>query len=459
MHYLNELNALESDSKEALLSQLLDKWIDENPPCVGNGWEPYPLSLRIVNLIKWFSNGKTTLKAEWIKSLAVQTDVLSRRIEYHLMANHLFANAKALVFAGTFFEGEYAQKWFKKGLKILDQQIKEQFLRDGGHFELSPMYHAILLWDLCDLYNLASSSGVLELKKRQVKWGAIIQNALNWLDLMSHPDKNISFFNDAAFDIAPSVDDIQKYVNVLGLRTIKKNKKKKIEINWLEESGYCVLNLANNHKAILDVAKIGPNYQPGHAHADTLSFELSLFGYRFLVNSGTSQYTISPQRQYERSTKAHNTVILNDEDSSEVWSGFRVARRAYPRGLMIKEAGEGIIISCSHDGYRKFNTQNIHHREWYFSATKLIMRDMIHGKYNTAESRLFFHPDIEPSISVTGKIKCRLPDNKIVHIEMEGAKEVSIETSAWSPVFGGQLENYCLITRFDRNELITKIDW
>jgi hypothetical protein len=31
---------------------------------------------------------------------------------------------------------------------------------------------------------------------------------------------------------------------------------------------------------ILDVAPVGPDYLPGHAHADTLSFELSLFGQR-----------------------------------------------------------------------------------------------------------------------------------------------------------------------------------
>jgi uncharacterized heparinase superfamily protein len=67
---------------------------------------------------------------------------------------------------------------------------------------------------------------------------------------------------------------------------------------------------SNKAVALLDVAPIGPDYQPGHAHADTLSFELSLFGQRLLVNSGTSEYEISPVRQYERSTKAHNTVVL-----------------------------------------------------------------------------------------------------------------------------------------------------
>ena len=84
--------------------------------------------------------------------------------------------------------------------------------------------------------------------------------------------------------------------------------------------------------ALLDVAPVGPDYLPGHAHADTLSFELSLFGQRVLVNSGTSQYEAGPERSRQRGTAAHNTVIVDGHDSSEVWAGFRVARRASSRG-------------------------------------------------------------------------------------------------------------------------------
>ncbi|HBS15857.1 MAG TPA: heparinase, partial [Alcanivorax sp.] len=57
LHYLNDLNAVGADQREALNAALVDRWIDDNPPCTGNGWEPYPLSLRIVNLLKWFARG------------------------------------------------------------------------------------------------------------------------------------------------------------------------------------------------------------------------------------------------------------------------------------------------------------------------------------------------------------------------------------------------------------------
>ena len=46
--------------------------------------------------------------------------------------------------------------------------------------------------------------------------------------------------------------------------------------------------------ALLDVARVGPDYLPGHAHADTLSFELSLYDRRTIVNCGISQYANGP---------------------------------------------------------------------------------------------------------------------------------------------------------------------
>ncbi|MEN9780004.1 MAG: hypothetical protein RL014_1152 [Pseudomonadota bacterium] len=93
--------------------------------------------------------------------------------------------------------------------------------------------------------------------------------------------------------------------------------------------------------ALLDVAPVGPDYLPGHAHADTLSFELSVGAQRVLVNSGTSCYGSSAERLRQRGTAAHNTVVVNGQDSSEVWGGFRVARRPLParRGSQRTERG------------------------------------------------------------------------------------------------------------------------
>ena len=101
LHYFDDLNAQDAATRKDWHRALLVRWVRENPPATGTGWEPYPTALRIVNWIKWSLAGNE-LPDECLESLAVQTRWLAKRLEIHLLGNHLFANAKALVFAGLF---------------------------------------------------------------------------------------------------------------------------------------------------------------------------------------------------------------------------------------------------------------------------------------------------------------------------------------------------------------------
>jgi len=194
---------------------------------------------------------------------------------------------------------------------------------------------------------------------------------------------------------------------------------------------------------LLDVAPIGPDYLPGHAHADTLSFELSLFGRRLLVNSGTSEYENSSVRQYERSTRAHNTVVVNDENSSEVWSGFRVARRAYPFNVKIEELENFVNISCAHDGYKRLVNSPIHRRHWQFSENSLIIKDQIDGSFKSANAYFHFHPSIVITKNKNSFWTIEMPNGQQVILKVK-VGEPFIETSYYSPEFGKKFNTQCL---------------
>src|SRR5579883_2790561 len=143
LHYFDDWNAQGACARYGWHRVLMDRWIAENPPCHGNGWEPYPTSIRLVNWIKYFLAGNEPQK-NWLESLALQAQWLSLRPEYHLLGNHLLANAKALIFAGAYLRGPDADRWLRQGLRIEHDQLREQILPDGGHFERSPMYHALV---------------------------------------------------------------------------------------------------------------------------------------------------------------------------------------------------------------------------------------------------------------------------------------------------------------------------
>lgn len=174
-------------------AKLIERWLDENPPLLGNGWAPYVLSRRIINWVKHHLAGNH-LSAKAIASLAMQADALNKRLEYHLLGNHLLVNAVALQFAGLFFKGKQADKWYQRGKNILQAQLAEQWLPDGGHFELSPMYHALLLEDLLDLLHLH------KVYQREIaeSWQLRVRMMLAWYQRFSYPDGSVPHFNDVS---------------------------------------------------------------------------------------------------------------------------------------------------------------------------------------------------------------------------------------------------------------------
>lgn len=461
LHYLDDLNAVGAEFRLDEHKNLINRWIAENPPVKGHGWEPYPLSLRIVNLVKWFSR-QDRVESAWLNSLGLQAQALCKQLEFHILGNHLLANAKALVFAGSFLEGDEAQKWLKTGLQLLDREIPEQFLPDGGHFELSPMYHAILLGDMCDLLHLAGRSGLNDLKERIPGWREVINRGLAWLATMSHPDGRIAFFNDAAFGIAPDPEAINAYAASLGCKAEQASPgsprgARKISLRRLEHSGYCRVDMPDGCVALLDVAPIGPDYLPGHGHADTLSFELSLLGRRVFVNSGTSQYGEDIERQRQRGTAAHNTVEVDGQNSSEVWGGFRVARRARPLALQVAEDGNDLVVSCAHDGYRRLSGRPIHRREWRIGERSFVVTDTVEGRFHEAVARFYLHPDV----TVEGHDRkgwLQLPKGKRVTWEVSGAR-AQVCMSTWHPEFGLSVSNRCLQLRFTGTGCTAAFTW
>lgn len=434
LHYFDDLNACAAGAREDWHRALIHRWIKENPPGYGNGWEPYPTSLRIVNWIKWHLRGGE-LDREMLDSLAVQTRWLSKCLEYHLLGNHLIANAKALEFAGTFFDGGEANEWGQKGRCLLERELQEQVLSDGGHFERSPMYHLVILEDVLDLINLCRGFGV----DVPGLWRDTAVAMLGWSATMRHPDGEIPFFNDASIGVASQPTQLDAYAKRLSMSTGEANERSK----YLSESGYTKI-VRGNTTAFLDNAPIGPAYLPAHGHADTLSFELSVNGRRLFVNSGTSTYDPGALRIWQRSTAAHNTVTVNNENSSEVWGVFRVGRRADPRVDSLDLDAPAAEIRASHNGYHDIPGRPVHKRIWKIDDGQFSVRDRIEsGKGVNATSYVYFHPDIEAKEKNAFQVDLydRRENSSIGELRIFGGASIEIESAYWYPEFGVEIPN------------------
>ena len=454
-HYFDDLNALDAAARRAWHNTLLQSWVADNPATAGSGWEPYPTSLRVVNWVKWWLGGAPTNAAQQA-SLCTQARWLRRRMEWHLLGNHLFANAKALVFAGLLFEGAEADEWLACGLRVLEREIPEQVLPDGGQFERSPMYHALALEDVLDLLNAFKTFGAPNRHAAKVQAMCLdhAPRMLHWLQCMSHPDGGIAFFNDGAHGIAPSNAELNRYAAALGVSASSRPEGKSHKnTQWLAASGYARVE-RDGLVALLDLAPVGPDYLPGHAHADTLSMEFSLSGQRVLVNGGTSCYGTSARRLAERGTAAHNTVQVADEDSSEVWSGFRVGRRAYPLNVRV----DADQISAEHNGYKWLPGQPVHRRAWSFGGNSLLVEDLVTPNVDNAVARYHLAPGLR-LLSADLHIWHVLREDEFVAQLQVLQGDAEVTESVHAPRFGQIVETQCLTVRLSASRAAVRWIW
>ena len=453
LHYFEDLLSSNANEKRDFHRHLLNRWVDENPVGQGNGWEPYPTSLRIVNILKAWLGG-LELDYKLFKSVYFQASYLSNDLEKHLLGNHYFVNLKALLFAGVIYENF---RWIKTAEKGLLAEIPEQILGDGANFELSPMYHSLILVDMLDMFNLSMAYPAHFSRPVASLLEEYIPKMLKFMQAMAHPDGGVSFFNDSVDGIAPQKVKIESYARKLQfIISPSPSPSGNLQIFDNPNSGYISVIAADN-KLIFDAASVGPDYIPAHAHADTLSFELSIGKTRVFVNSGTSEYGVSKSRNNQRETKSHNTVVIDDKNSSEVWGGFRVANRAYvTRRSSELLPNNRISLYGEHDGYKKMFRGCIHSRKLTFSKNNLIINDSISGIFRTAKAYFYFHPDLnlfleENILSVKGA-------SFLMQSELTGLA-FSLSDSTWHPEFGAVEKNKVLCIEFNKRELEVCFFW
>jgi uncharacterized heparinase superfamily protein len=391
-------------------------------------------------------SGEGMISPDWLKSLYQQALWLEQNIEYDLLANHYLKNGVALCFAGAYFDGVEANRWLAKGLRLLHEELHEQFLDDGGHFERSPMYHSICSNDYLDVLNLILSSPTVNLFGNTSVLTQKITESLNFLKGISLPDGDIPLLNDSAFGIAPTLGQITDYAKrVIQYEATSDSDELAIIVH--SSSGYYVCRKAED-MIIIDCGEIGPNYQPGHAHCDILSYELAIGGRRVVVDSGVYDYEPSEERAYARSTRAHNTVMVDGQEQSEMWGVFRVARRARPLYAHIERMADGsVFFEGAHDGYRRSNGRAIHKRRvTYDGAGRWVITDMVQGTgCHRMESFVHLHPDLVADGS-TGHCLFRERDGRdVATIEPIGPCRMRVERGWHFPEFGLKQENDVLV--------------
>src|SRR6185295_1284052 len=150
---------------------------------------------------------------------------------------------------------------------------------------------------------------------------------------------------------------------------------------------------------------------------------------------------------------AHNTVVVDDQDSSEMWRGFRVARRAYPRDVHVDALREPWTVSAAHDGYRRLSGRGLHRRRWEIGANSLLVADHVGGEYAVARARFHFHPRIEVTLWGAREGCLSGADGFAVSFLISTGRPW-LEDSTYHPEFGLSIRHRCLVVELEHAESI-----
>jgi uncharacterized heparinase superfamily protein len=426
---------------------LIESWTRSARVGRSDGWDAYPVSLRVVNWVYAYAlladvYDDRDFLARWRASIYQQLDFLSRHLEHHLLANHLLKNAKALVVGGLLFAGDpRGARWLREGERLLWRELREQVLADGGHYERAPMYHAIALADFVECFALLAAWK----KARNERWdegeevAARLGAMADFLEAMTHPDGSLALFNDSA-----NADEAAPLPTIAAARAVCGAGNEAPALVFPETGYYVWRSPGGEERVVVDAGPPAVDYNMAHAHCDLLSYELWLEGRPFVVDAGVHGYGGDRFREYARSTRAHNTVMFDGREQSEVWGTFRVARRAEVVGAEARGDAQTWDFRGSYAPY--YDRRLRHERRVRREANGAwVITDTAHGRARRAASFIHLHPDVEAREAGGGRVECRSGPVKIL-IEPHAAAGVRIGTQiirgADAPVQGWHFPDF-----------------
>ncbi|MDC0382477.1 heparinase II/III family protein [Flavobacteriaceae bacterium] len=428
LNYFDFLNQSAIKQSEALI--LMKDYVERTEE-LKDGLEPYPISLRCINWIKYLSKKK--IQDEAInKSLYNQYLRLLDNLEYHILGNHLLENGFSLLFGAYYFKDDVL---YLKAKNIIEEELEEQILKDGAHFELSPMYHQIILDRVLDCICLVKENPWKENLELLHLMKLKATEMISWLNKITFNDDTIPMVNDSTFDISPSTSFLTKYAKSLGIFS------KEVDLSG---SGYRKFT-NDSYEFFADVGRVGPAYQPGHAHADTFNF-IFHSDKPIIVDPGISTYNVGKTRELERSTKYHNTVSIKNDNSSIVWGGFRVANRA----KVYIENDNGNYLRAYHDGYK--SKKIMHTRIFELKSLDISITDFI-NKNIESQAHFHFHPDCKLELDSSNSLVT--VDN--ITITFVGGIELEQKPYLFALGFNNRREADKISVTF-KNKLQTKIE-
>ena len=227
--------------------------------------------------------------------------------------NWLTMEANGLYHLGVLFpEFKESAEWRRASMERLHKELDNQVYPDGAQMELSPSYHQVSLRNFVMAYNLGSLNG----QPIPSDYVAKLERLYNYDLYLAMPDLRMPALNDGDWtDVRPwmknALDFFPERQDFQWAASGGKEGERPVTLSiafpyaghfvmrsgWEENDGYLLFD--------------GGPHGYDHQHEDKLNIVLYAQGRVHLTDPGTHSNDHSKWHTYVRSTRAHNTVLVD----------------------------------------------------------------------------------------------------------------------------------------------------
>lgn len=455
--------------------QQLDAWMDQNPFGYGMNWRsPLELGVRLINWV-W--------AIDLIKSSGLFTGEIKERILHFAYLhcwditrkyskgssanNHLVGEAAGIFIATSYFYFfQNASQWRSEAKKILAAEIKNQVFADGCIREQALGYQFFVL----QFYIYSGIAARWSGDDFSSDYWATVQKMLMFIAKLTEAGNDLPMFGDKddgyVLDLGNNPTDVKALLGVGAVLFedgyFKALSQSSETLFWLygnkgiavydsivatelteldsmafTESGHYLMQCGNysedNTVSILfDCGQLGFGSIAAHGHADALSLTLRVGGEQLLLDSGTYDYFTHPTwRNYFRSTMAHNTIVVDGLDQSEMLGLFLWGKKAEASCIHWLDEVDSVEVSGEHSGYLRLDNPVKHVRKIHLNkkSKQVTVDDSLLCEGNHQMVMCWhFAPKVILTKEANHSYRATLPNGKNALFSFDSTTEIEIFT-------------------------------
>lgn len=431
--------------------RVIGSWLSEprhqSPTRDPDAWHPFCISRR---LPVWLSlaakyDPPTDISGEFWCSVTDQVCWLRKNCEWDLGGNHLLENLTAIYLAESFLELDHAGTHAGNGKAtdssategMLIDQLEQQILPTGEHYERTPTYHALMM--VCVLQCIQAAK--FRDSPRHQEMAATATRMTKFAKWIRRADRQFPLLSDSVRDETPKLNQLFDWADDLTGSGDAEN-----DSTFDPSLDYWSIQTSRGDHLIFDTGPLACDHLPAHGHADLLQVTATLGGRDAIVDTGTSEYAASEIRQRCRQTSAHNVLQIGSREQCDVWSSFRMGRRGHPSQVNRGQLADYRWCSAMHDGFGCPSGRVVlgNHLSW----TIIDWFSGLDGEL-PVRSRLHWHPEWHLVVGDAAKdgvaFHCDQPERRYSICALQPTGKLSVHDGFYCPNFGEKFSNQVLV--------------